>query len=248
MKTIVVLCLVSASVLVPASPALAGDTVCVGVLGPIVVDNLVVPRDQICELEGTTVLGTATAFEGSALGLFPAEVVGGVKLLPRSRFIADNSDVGGNIDCDHCAFADAAGSRIGGNFQVTGETQGSFLEGNVIDGDLKFVESSPGTFSFDILENTIHGDLIFEKNTAGSFPATIDGNDVGGGMQLAENRTGMSVSNNAVGDNLLVLKTRGASEITGNRMRQNLKCAENMPQPVGAGNVAQKKEEQCALL
>jgi hypothetical protein len=218
-------------------------------MGPVVVDNLVVPPETICELEGTTVLGTATALEGSALGLFPATIVGNVKLLPRARFIADGSEIGGSIQCDHCAWADASGSSIGGDFEVKAEFQGSFLEGNVIDGDVQILESSPGRFSFDLLGNTIGGDLTFEKNTSGAFPTTIDGNTVGGGAQIAENRSnGLNVTNNDVAENLQVVKTLGPSEISANRVRENLKCAENVPTPIGSGNVAQKKEEQCAAL
>jgi len=47
----------AAALLVPVSAASAEDTRCTGTLGPVVVDNLIVPSGGTCSLVGTQVRG-----------------------------------------------------------------------------------------------------------------------------------------------------------------------------------------------
>jgi hypothetical protein len=90
--------------------------------------------------------------------------------------------------------------------------------------------------------NTIGEDLqIFDNNVEGVFcppdappeecPFFEDGHFNG----------------NVVGGNMQLFKNHGPTE-SGNTIEANLQCKENEPPPVGDGNTAKQKEEQCAAL
>ena len=55
-------------------------------------------------------------------------------------------------------------------------------------------------------------------------------------------------SANRVGGSLQAMANRGGLTLTGNRMVGNLQCKDNLPAPVGGGNVASQKQDQCRAL
>jgi hypothetical protein len=156
-----VLCLAgfvcAAAVLVWAPTAAAGDVTCTG--GPAspltgkIVGNVVVPAGASCRIQGT-VTGNVTALSGAAVG------------------IRVGSIVRGNYTCDSCLFADLHGSTVFGNVVISGETDGSFIDGSTIKGNLEIDSSDADGDAFSIgtadLPNTIGGNLLFTKNTGQS--------------------------------------------------------------------------------
>jgi hypothetical protein len=51
-----------------------------------------------------------------------------------------------------------------------------------------------------------------------------------------------------VGGNLQAFANSGGVTVIGNLIKGNLQCKENLPPPVGGGNRASSKEDQCAGL
>ena len=159
-----VLCLAglvcSTAVLVWAPAAAAGEVTCTGgSANPLtgkIVGNVVVPAGASCRIQGT-VTGNVTALTGAQVG------------------IRVGSIVRGNYTCNNCLFADLHGSTIGGNVVITGETDGSFIEGSTIKGNLQIDSSDADGDSFSIgtgepgaLPNKIGGNLSFTNNTGTS--------------------------------------------------------------------------------
>jgi hypothetical protein len=259
------------ALLIAAPAATAGDTRCGApgdpfdptaepeVLGPVVVDNVIVPTGTICVLEGTQVRGNVLAQPSSALFIDGANVRGNVEVKEDAHTGAFDSTIGGSYKCDLCFFEDVVESRVGGSVQIVGAQDGDFVIGNVIGGNVEIVASSAGAFGFIIAGNEVGGSVIFVKNAG---PTVIADNAIAGELQIFENgvagtcppeNCGEPVENgtfsgNTVGGNMQVFENRGPTEISGNQVRQSLQCEENEPPPTGGGNTAREKEGQCRVL
>jgi hypothetical protein len=230
-------------VFVGAPAAHADDYQCVGRAGPITVDNVVVPSGAQCVLDGTQVLGNVKTEPGGDLSMGGANVHGNVQVTSGSTAGAFSSTIGGDYQCDGCFILTLILSDVGGSVQVTG------AESHAV-GDVEIVDSGPteGVFAIDI--NIIGGNVKLEKN-AGS--TEILANTIGGELQILENnvvgqfQNGQFIDNQVAG-NMQLFKNRGPSEVSGNIVEANLQCKENVPPPVGGGNMAKQKEDQCAAL
>jgi hypothetical protein len=238
------------SVFVGAPAAHADDFKCVGVIGPIIVDNVVVPRGAECILDGTQVLGNAKAKPDGDLILARADVRGNVQVKSGSTAVAVNSRIGGDYQCDGCQSQDLFLSGLGGNFQVTAADDQALIVASSVDGDVQIVDSGSARGFFAIDETIIGGNVKFEKNAGSTL---IHENTIAGGLQIFENDVEGEFGNgqfneNLVAGNMQLIKNRGPSEVSGNIIEENLQCKENVPPPVGGGNVADKKEDQCAVL
>jgi hypothetical protein len=258
--------------LVAATPAVADDTRCGApvdpadpmpepeVLGPVVVDNVIVPSGTLCVLAGTQVLGNVLAEPASGLFLDGTNVRGSVEVKEDALTGAFESTIGGNYKCDRCFFEDAQDSTVGGSVQIVGAQDGDFIIGNVVGGNVEIVDSSAGAFAFIIAENEVGGNVKFEKNGG---PTVIADNAIAGELQIFENGVAGACppencgeppvvdgtfSGNIVGGNMQVFKNRGPTNISGNQVRENLQCKENEPPPTGGGNTARQKEGQCRVL
>jgi hypothetical protein len=260
-----------------APPAAADDTRCGApgdgqVLGPVVVDNVIVPRGTVCVLERTQVRGNVLAKPSSELEMFGADVRGNVEVTEDARASDLASTIGGNYKCDHCDSMFVEGLTVGGSMQIVGANISPAGEGlkvaeSLIGGNVEIVASSvgggAGGGSFVIFENAIGGSLKFEKNAGGAvFNNTIAGelqifenmrvdllgNAVDGNLQVFKNRGPTEITGNAVDGNMQVFTNRGPTEIFRNQVRQSLQCKENKPPPFGGGNTARKKQGQCRFL
>jgi hypothetical protein len=167
------------------SAAAASDVTCTGgssnPLTGTIDGNVVVPAGASCRIAGT-VTGNVTAYKGAAVG------------------IRKDSMVGGNYTCNSCLFADLHGSTIGGNVVISKETDGSFIEGSTITGNLTIQSSDADGDSFAIgtgptgaLPNNIGGNLTFSKNTG---PSSIMDNTIAGGLTCDHNRPAPASSGN----------------------------------------------------
>ena len=76
------------------------------------------------------------------------------------------STINGNYTCSNCDYVDLhEGSVVGGNFLISGESAGSFINGgDTIKGDLVITTSKAGSFDFEIDDATIGGNLSFNNN------------------------------------------------------------------------------------
>ena len=239
-------------VFVGAPAAHADDFQCVGRVGPITVDNVVVPSGSQCTLAGTQVLGNVKTEPGGDLDMGEANVHGNVQVASGSTASAFSSTIGGDYQCDGCVSQNMILSSVGGNFQVKGADDDAVIFVSSVAGDVEIVDSGPAEGFFAIAINIFGGNVKFEKN-AGS--TEILGNTIGGEFQILDNdvvgtgfpERGRFIDNQVAG-NMQLFKNRGTSEVSGNIVEANLQCKENVPPPVGGGNVAKQKEDQCAAL
>lgn len=166
-----------------APVSFAEETVCTGTIGPVTLDNIVVPNEQTCTLNGTRAQGTVLVLNGATLS------TSGVR-------------VNGNIQADGArAVYLNPGSFVGGNVQIK-QGGSARLDRAIVDGDVQ-LESNRG-------------------------PLRATRNDIGGNMQVFQNTGGVTLLKNLIAE--------------------NLQCKENSPPPIGGGNSAGSKQDQCASL
>jgi hypothetical protein len=71
-----------------------------------------------------------------------------------------------------------------------------------------------------------------------------------GNLQVNENTVlsgELNISGNSVREDLQLLKNRGTTRVTTNRIGENLQCFDNTPPPISIGNIARNYEGQCLL-
>lgn len=166
---------------VPA--ALAEETVCIGTIGPVTLDNVLVPDGRSCTLNGTRVQGTVLVLTDATLS--------------------------------------ASGVRVNGNIQADGARAVYLNPGSLVGGNVQIKQGGS---------------------------ARLDRARVDGDVQLESNRRALRAVKTQVGGNFQVFQNTGGVTLLQNRIAENLQCKENIPAPVGKGNIAGSKEDQCANL
>ena len=144
--------------------ASAEETTCRGTIGDRTVDNLRVPQNATCTLNGTRVKGTIKVESNAVLVANDVVVIGNVQAENAKNVkVRDGSRVGGSVQVVQGGGATVADSKInadilydensaplavlrnevGGNVQVFQNTGGVEIRRNVIDGNLQCKENSP---------------------------------------------------------------------------------------------------------
>jgi hypothetical protein len=162
--------------------AFAEETVCRGTIGARSLDNVIVPENASCTLQGTKLKGTLKVSNGASLQ-------------------ANAANINGNVQAEGALNVKLTDSQIGGSIQIK---QGG--------------------------------------------AASINTSWVKGDIQFDENLLPLSAYKNTVGGSIQVMKNSGGAALNGNIIDGNLQCKENAPAPVGSGNRATSKEDQCASL
>jgi hypothetical protein len=260
MKTLFATAIATAVFIVGVMPATAAasETRCVGELGAVVVENLLVPNGAACTLGGTTVLGNVKVKADARLSADSATIAGDVMLAPRSIFVISDSAIGGNVVCTQCRVVnmrfmfDPTGSiSTSGNVQIRGMDDGSVsIEGWAM-ASLE-VRDSSGHFS--LTENTVSGDLIFSGNVCSqSFCNISFFFNSARKIEILENAiTGAdgqyTLEGNFAETNLIFSRNLGPSLLTFNVAGESLQCFENQPPPAGFENAAPEVEGQCTAV
>lgn len=78
--------------------------------------------------------------------------------------------------------------------------------------------------------------------------ATVAGAAINGDLQYEQMDRALVAAGNRVGGNIQVNQNRGGVRLQDNTANGNLQCQSNEPAPVGGGNRAASKEDQCARL
>jgi hypothetical protein len=141
---------VAAGLGVPATAA-AEERTCRGTIGAVTVDNLRVPQQATCRLQGTIVQGT-------------------IKVEHAARLVASAVRVIGNVQAEGAASVTVASSRVGGSVQVV-QGRDSRLDRNAVNGDVQYFENR-GRIS--ITANRIDGNLQCKENR----PAPTGGGNI----------------------------------------------------------------------
>jgi hypothetical protein len=164
-KVLVISIALALSSLASASPiAIAEEQSCAGTLGASIVDNLRVPQNATCTLDGTRVLGTITVEANATLFASNVHIVGTLQAANAARVeLGARSVVGGSIQIVHSRaarvetvrlngdlFFDANDStliatrnQVGGNLQAFQNTGGITITDNIVDGNLQCKENQP---------------------------------------------------------------------------------------------------------
>lgn len=152
---------------------LGDDYECSGTLESVMVDDLIVPMNSTCTLQGVQVKGNISVYEGAVLYAYAV-------------------DVGGNLQAEYAENVEISqGSYVGGNIQ--------FVEGGALSvssvtvmGNIE-VEESYGPV--DITNSTIHGDVQLGENSGG---ITVNNNMIYSDLECEDNYPEPSLSGNTV--------------------------------------------------
>lgn len=136
---------------------LANDYNCTGTLGSITVDNLNVPQNATCILNGTQVEGNLFVRSNATLYAYAAQVDGNIQAYQSARVeVHPDSRVGGDIQVDTSGSLLVSGVHIDGNLQAFRNTGGVSITGNTIDNNLQCVNNDPPPTGGD---NNVGGDM-----------------------------------------------------------------------------------------
>jgi hypothetical protein len=172
------------SIVLPAQVARADDFRCdlTSPAPPVVMGNLVVPRDGIC-------FAIATQIRGNVL------------LEAGAHFISRDTTTRGNVQGQGFVNVDIVDSRIGGNIRLERGRfvfiDDLFIGGNDVDGNVQ-IEGITDTVDLNG-DNFIAGNLKVVRN-AGSVD--VSGNIVRKQVEIEENTGGVTIANNVIGQQL----------------------------------------------
>ena len=163
--------------LASSASAPAGDTLCTGLLGAVQVDNLVVPENASCTLNGTIMGGNLTVRKNATL-------------------IAYAVQVSNDLQADNAARVDIyTGSSVGHNLKIV-KSGAVEIQSVDVDNDLQVNENNQAV---SVADSTIGHNLKADKNTGGVY---INSNHIDGDLQCKDNDPPPTGSGNIVLGNL----------------------------------------------
>lgn len=168
-----------------------------------------------------SIVGVAGAEETNCTGTIGAEQLDNIFVPDGRSCTLNGTRLNGNIVIGTGATLSASGARVNGNIQSSG---------------FRAVFLNAGT--------TVGGSV--QLNQGGS--AQIVGIVVNSDVQLESNSRRLVVRDSDIGSNLQVFQNTGGVVLRNNDIAQNLQCKQNAPAPIGGGNQAGNKEDQCAAL
>ena len=154
---------------------LGDDYQCTGSLGKVTADNLEVPMNATCTLNGTKVEGNIKVYQGATLIAYDVSVNGNLQAEYADKVeVSQGSYIGGNIQFENGGTLSVISVFVGGNLEADYNWGSQTYTSNTIEGDIQVEYNSGGV---SIRNNTIYGDLECEDN----YPApTGSGNTVYG--------------------------------------------------------------------
>ncbi len=154
-----------------------GDLYCSGIVGSMNVDEIIVNSGEVCNLDGTKVMGNITIMWGGVLYASNINLEGNIQAENANRIEVNNSNIGGDFQFKDGNVVVVNNSWIGGNFQGSYNMGSISLTGSSIKGNVQLFENY-GEISIN--GNFIQGDLQCKENSI--FP-TGGGNDVYGNLE-----------------------------------------------------------------
>ena len=166
------------ALLVAAQAALAEERVCRGTIGATTVDNLLVPQNASCTLNGTRVAGT-------------------VKVERNATLVANGIRVKGNVQSQGFkSITVRQGSRVVGSVQLENGLSGGAgrLLNSTVNGDVQFFSNEARMVARG---NTILANLQANQNTGG---LVIENNRISQNLQCQANNPPPTGGGNTAGD------------------------------------------------
>jgi len=178
-KKMLVLAALTAVAALSVSPvAQAEERTCRGTLGAVTVDNLRVPQNATCTLNGTRVGGNVVVERGATLAANNIRVRGSVQAEgARSVRLQAGSRVNGDVQLKAGGSATVRDSFVGGTLLLDTNNGTLDLSRNRIEGNLQAFQN---TGALSIFNNTIDENLQCKANNP---PPTGGGNIVGGNKE-----------------------------------------------------------------
>src|SRR4051794_22687357 len=169
------------------------DTQCVGMIGPVTVDNIVVPGGATCVLSNTKVKGNVLVKEDGRLQANGAIVDGNVRAnKAKSALLQFSSQVKGNLSIKNTTDPAATSGfdinvRVGGNAEFEANKSRVFVDAAMVGGNLTVTKNvNPSVLEVEF--NTVGGGVKVEKNAVPTGTSmTVLGNAVGDKMVVSRN-------------------------------------------------------------
>ena len=155
--------------------ALAETTECRNTtFGPVRLDNIVVPDDATCTLNGTKAKGSIKVLTGATLHANAVTVKGNIQGEGAAAVnVNPNSFVGGSVQIKQGNSATVDDVVIGGDLQFDENTGSILASDNDIDGNLQAVKNTGGLV---LVDNRIRENLQCKENN----PPPTGGNNTAG--------------------------------------------------------------------
>jgi hypothetical protein len=157
------------------APVQAEEHSCHGTLGAITVDNLRVPQNAICVLNGTFVEGSVKVEQNATLEANQVWVVGNVQAENARNIVVNHSSwVGGSVQIKQGGGASVLSSHVTGDIQYDHNRSYLRANNNRVDGSIQVLGNAGGA---EIFSNIVNGNLQCKEN---HLAPTGGGNFVGG--------------------------------------------------------------------
>ena len=164
----------------------------------------------------------AQAEERVCRGTIGSTTVDNLRVPQGATCTLNGTRVEGTVLVERNATLFANGIRVKGNVQSEGFKKIVLRQNSVVVGSVQLENGLEGGTG-KVLNSRINGDLQFFSNEA---RMVARGNTILANFQANQNTGGLVIENN--------------------RIAENLQCQANNPPPVGGGNTAGDKEDQCA--
>lgn len=162
--------------LLPAAAA-AEERTCRGTIGATTVDNVRVPPEARCVLQGTLVKGTVKVQRQAVLRAKDVRVVGNVQAENARRVaVVQSSRVGGSVQVVQGGAAKVARSVVNGDVLYDDNARALRVLGNRVGGNVQAFQNTGGV---EIRRNVIDANLQCKANV----PAPVGGGNVVGGSK-----------------------------------------------------------------
>lgn len=183
--------------------------------------SLSILRLAACALALASASFAAHAEETRCTGTIGARSLDNIVVPDGQVCTLNGTRANGTLKVGRGASLQANGVRINGNLQAEGALQVNVGSGSTFGGSVQIKQGGGAS----IANSRIKGDLQFDENV---YPLAATDNLIGGNLQAVKNFGGLTIERNVI-DSVL-------------------ECKENSPAPVGGGNSASSKVDQCARL
>jgi hypothetical protein len=165
MRKPMLMALTVALILVAIPRVAFADETCTGAIGAVTIDdNLTVPDDATCTLEGTVVEGNIQLESQTTLRATGITVGGNVQTIDGEAIEVSihDSDIDGDVQVFDSSIATVSNTRVGGNIQYDGNAGDLAVLASDVDGDVQLFDNDGG--DKEVSDNTIGGNLQCKDN------------------------------------------------------------------------------------
>jgi hypothetical protein len=176
---------------------------------------------------------------GASCTLTDVRVLGNIEVKDFGNLLARRGSINGDVIVE----MQAAARLVRGN-----------INGGIIGLGARLVSVNGTTIAKDVIAEETANVVIGSGASIGKLEAlrsgrvSMIGARVAGDVKLEENTGVITLESNSVAGNFEAYLNSGGATFNLNTVRGNMQCKENLPAPVGSGNTAASKEDQCAAL